>query len=67
MLLHAGAVQRLIQALGAFGRLASVGQAGFTRHILPALQNLLDAADTCGLEAVGELAEELIAKETVIL
>ena len=67
VLLHDGAVQRLIQALGAFGRLASVGQAGFTRHILPALQNLLDAADTCGLEAVGGLAEELIAKETVIL
>jgi len=66
-LLHVGAVQRLVQALGAFGRLASVGQTGFTRHILPALQNLLEAADTCGLDAVGGLAEELIAKETVIL
>ena len=66
-LLHVGAVQRLVQALGAFGRLASVGQTGFTRHILPALQNLLEAADTCGLDAVGGLAEELIAKETVML
>ncbi len=66
-LLHVGAVQRLVQALGAFGRLASVGQTGFTRHILPALQNLLEAADTCGVDAVGGLVEELIAKETVIL
>ena len=52
-LLHIGAVQRLVQALGAFGRLASVGQAGFTRwYILPALQNLLgqpiSQAGCCG-------------------
>ena len=67
VLLHIGAVQRLVQALGAFGRLASVGQAGFMRYILPALQNLLEAADICGLDAVGGLAEELIAKETLIL
>ena len=66
-LLHIGAVQRLVQALGAFGRLASVGQAGFMRYILPALQNLLEAADVCGLDAVGGLAEELIARETLML
>jgi NDP-sugar pyrophosphorylase family protein/tRNA A-37 threonylcarbamoyl transferase component Bud32 len=65
-LLHEGAVQRLIQALGAFGRLASVGQPRFTRYILPALQNLLEAADICGLDAVGGLAEELIARETCV-
>ena len=58
-----GGVQRLIQALGAFGRLSSVGQGAFTRHILPALENLLDTADTCGLDAVGALTEELIARE----
>jgi hypothetical protein len=58
-----GAVQRLVQALGAYGRLASVGQKRFTRHVLPALENLLDAADECGLEALGGLAEELIARE----
>ena len=62
-LFYEGAVQRLVQALGAFGRLASVGQGAFTRHILPALENLLEAADRCGLEAVGGLAEELIARE----
>ena len=64
-LLFEAAVQRLVQALGAFGRLASVGQASFTCHILPALENLLEAADACGLEAVGGLAEELIAREQV--
>ncbi len=63
-LFYEGAVQRLVQALGAFGRLASVGQKAFTRHILPALENLLDASDTCGLDAVGGLAEELIARES---
>lgn len=58
-----GAVQRLVQALGAYGRLAGVGLTGFTRHILPALANLLDAADECGLDALGGLAEDLIARE----
>ena len=58
-----GAVQRLIQALGAFGRLASVGQKEFICYVLPALENLLDVADACGLEALGALAEELIARE----
>ncbi|HOE60928.1 MAG TPA: phosphotransferase [Kiritimatiellia bacterium] len=62
-LFHDGAVQRLIQALGAFGRLASVGQRQFTRHIPRALESLLEAADLCGLDAVGGLAEELIARE----
>ena len=58
-----GAVQRLVQALGAYGRLAGLGLPGFVRHIQPALENLLEAADACGLEALGGLAEELIARE----
>ena len=57
------AVQRLVQCLGAYGRLASVGQPQFARHSLAALENLLDAADKAGLDAVGALAEDLIAKE----
>ncbi|MBQ6915736.1 MAG: phosphotransferase, partial [Kiritimatiellae bacterium] len=57
------AVQRLVQCLGAYGRLASVGQPQFGRHSLPALQNLLDAADRAGLDAVGALAEDLIAED----
>ncbi len=57
------AVQRLVQALGAYGRLISVGQTDFAHFILPALSNLLAAADDAGLDALGALAEELIAEE----
>lgn len=57
------AVQRLVQCLGAFGRLASVGQPQFGRWVLPALENLLTAADEAGLDAVGAMAEELIGIE----
>ena len=56
------AVQRLSQCLGAYGRLASVGQPQFRKHVVPALQNLLAAADEANLDAVGALAEDLIAK-----
>ena len=58
------AVERLVQCLGAYGRLASVGQPQFGKWVLPALQNLLAAADEAGLDAVGALAEDLIAEET---
>lgn len=57
------AVQRLAQALGAYGRLASVGQTKFTKYVLPALENLLSAADEADLDAIGALAEDLIARE----
>ena len=57
------AVERLVQALGAFGRLASIGKKEFSRHIPNALSNLLDAADDASLDAVGALAEDLIAAE----
>ena len=56
------AVQRLSQCLGAYGRLRSVGQPQFGKYVVPALENLLDAADKAGLDAVGALAEDLIAK-----
>lgn len=57
------AVQRLVQCLGAYGRLKSVGQPQFEKHILPALENLLAAADAASLDAIGALAEDLIAHE----
>lgn len=57
------AVERLVQTLGAFGRLASVGRPEFNRHVSAALQNLLAAADEAGLDATGALAEDLIARE----
>lgn len=56
------AVQRLVQCLGAYGRLESVGQPQFGKYVLPALENLLDAADRAGLDATGALAEDLIAR-----
>ena len=58
-----GAIQRLVQALGAYGRLARVGQSQFSQYILPALENLLEVADACELDALGGLVEELIARE----
>ena len=57
------AVERLVQALGAFGRLASVGKKEFSKFVAPALENLLSAADDAGLDATGALAEDLIAEE----
>ena len=53
-----------MQALGAYGRLASVGQVGFGKYVMPALENLLAAADEAGLDATGALAEELVARES---
>lgn len=58
------AVERLVQCLGAYGRLASVGQTQFEKYVLPALENLLDVADKANLDALGGLAEDLIAKES---
>ena len=57
------AVQRLVQALGAYGRLASVGHPEFGVHVEKALENLLAAADEAGLDAIGAMAEDLIAEE----
>ena len=62
-----GAVQRLVQALGAFGRLASVGQPRFEAHVPRALANLLEAADEANLDALGGFVEDLIAKEEIRL
>ena len=58
-----GAVQRLVQSLGAYGRLIDAGQIDFAKYILPGLENLLEAADAAELDGIGALAEELIARE----
>ena len=60
-----GAVERLVQALGAFGRLASVGQPQFECHVPTALANLLAAADEVDLDALGGFVEDLLAKEEI--
>jgi NDP-sugar pyrophosphorylase family protein len=64
-LLREGAIQRLVQALGAYGRLTHVGQSQFSQYILPALENLLEVADACELDALGGCIEECIAREKV--
>ena len=58
-----GAVQRLVQSLGAFGRLSQLGHVSFESHILPALTNLLEVADAADLGELGAFAEELISRE----
>jgi len=60
-----GAVQRLVQSLGAFGRLSALGHTTFEKHIIQALRNLLEASDAADLNALGGLAEELIAREEI--
>lgn len=57
------ACQRLVQCLGAYGRLASVGKHEFCKYVEPALVNLLSAADEAGLDGLAALAETLIAAE----
>ena len=57
------AVQRLSQCLGAYGRLASVGQPQFRKHVVPALVNFRDAAEKAGLVACAQLAGELLERE----
>ena len=60
------AVQRLAQCLGAYGRLASVGQPQFGRYVLPALVNMREAAGKAGLTAIAALAGELVAAEEAL-
>ena len=53
------AVQRLVQALGAFGRLSGIGIARFAAFIPPAAATLAAMARRCGLHAVAELADSI--------
>ncbi len=58
-----GAVQRLTQALGAYGRLTTLGLKGWERHIVPAARLLAGMADECGLPAIAALARETVVRE----
>lgn len=53
------AVQRLVQALGAYGRLAGLGHRRFAAFIAPAAVTLEEMATTCGLSALAALAREI--------
>ncbi|MFZ4397567.1 MAG: phosphotransferase [Kiritimatiellia bacterium] len=57
------AVQRLVQALGAFGRLARLGHRRFASYIAPAAVTLEEMATTCGLAALAALACEIRERE----
>ena len=57
------AVQRLTQALGAFGRLSALGHREFAAHIAPAAATLAEMAATCGLAALATLAREIVTRE----
>ena len=58
-----GAVQRLTQALGAYGRLTSLGFQDWQRHIVPAAERLAEMAAQCGLGAIRHLATDTLRRE----
>jgi aminoglycoside/choline kinase family phosphotransferase len=57
------AVQRLAQALGAYGRLAGLGHRQFVAFIAPAAVTLEEMAAACGLPALAALAREIRKNE----
>ncbi len=62
-MLHRGAVQRLLQALGAYGKLWKLdGLEWYQRHIPAALRNLRAAAEAAALPGFQHLAEAALKK-----
>lgn len=57
------AVQRLTQALGAYGRLTALGLTGWERYIEPASRLLAGMAEECGLNAIAALARATAERE----
>jgi aminoglycoside/choline kinase family phosphotransferase len=57
------AVQRLAQALGAYGRLSALGHGRFARFIGPAAVTLEEMAAAAGLPALARLAREIRRNE----
>jgi len=62
-LFAAAAVQRLVQALGAFGRLSGIGHRRYAAYIAPAATTLEEMATTCSLPALTALAREIRKNE----
>ena len=62
-MLMVGALQRLTQALGAFGRLSSVGQPSFALYIRPALDGMLELAERCRFGGIAAMCCELLDRE----
>ena len=62
-MLNFAAVERLLQALGAYGFLSrKKGMAGYEKYFEPAAKNLLCRAQLCGLEGVREFAAAILEK-----
>ena len=59
-------VQRLVQALGAYGRLVSAGQRRFAGYILPALDLLHGLAHEAALPGLAGFVHSMIARERMI-
>jgi hypothetical protein len=58
------AVQRLVQALGAYGRLAGLGLGRFAAFIAPAAVTLAEMASACGLPALAGVADGIRGHES---
>lgn len=59
-IVHYAAVQRLLQCIGAYARLESVGQSSFKQYIRPALKNLSQAARKVALVETAKFADHLL-------
>ncbi len=62
-MLNFAGVERLLQALGAYGFLsAKKGKSGYVKYFAPAAANLLDCAQKCGLSGIAEFASAILEK-----
>lgn len=62
-MLNFAGVERLLQALGAYGFLsAKKGKSGYVKYFAPAAANLLDCAENCGLSSIAEFASAILEK-----
>lgn len=62
-MLNFAGVERLLQALGAYGFLsAKKGKSGYVKYFAPAAANLLDCAEKCGLSSIAEFASAILEK-----
>lgn len=62
-MLNFAGVERLLQALGAYGFLsAKKGKSGYVKYFAPAAANLLDCAQKCGLSSIAEFASAILEK-----
>lgn len=62
-MLNFAGVERLLQALGAYGFLsAKKGKTGYAKYFAPAAENLLGCAQKCGLSSIAEFASAILEK-----